>query len=117
MRRLYPPQDLSTVLARDVVGDEPGAVGDTDLSDEDLVHEYRYPDHVSWLRANMVGSVDGFATVQGLSEGLSGAADKRVFRILRALSDVVLVGAGTARAENYAGVRVPEALAGLRASL
>src|SRR6478735_3950588 len=116
MRRLYPPPDLSSARARDVVGDEP-ADAEGELTDEELVHEYRYPDHVSWLRANMVSSVDGFATVQGLSEGLSGDADKRVFGLLRALADVVVVCAGTARTENYRGVRVPERYAGLRASL
>jgi riboflavin biosynthesis pyrimidine reductase len=118
MRRLLPPVDLSTVLAHDVDRDEPGAVaGDLELTDEQLVHEYGYPDHGRWVRANMVGSIDGVATVAGLSDGLSGAADKRVFGLLRALADVVVVGAGTARTENYRGALVSEKYAGLRASL
>ncbi|WP_431277892.1 pyrimidine reductase family protein [Leifsonia poae] len=53
-------------------------------------------------------SVDGAATHQGLSGGLSDAADKRVFDILRRLCDVVLVGAGTVRAEGYSAMRVDE---------
>ena len=65
----------------------------------------------------MVASADGFATVEGLSEGLSGPVDKRVFSLLRVLADVVLVGAGTARAERYRGARVPERFADLRVSL
>jgi len=57
------------------------------------------------VRVNMVSSVDGAASREGLSEGLSGPADKRVFSVLRGLADVVLVGAGTARAEGYRPVR------------
>ena len=47
------------------------------------------------------GRVDGAASVDGRSGGLSAAADHRLFGILRVLADVVLVGAGTARAEHY----------------
>jgi len=54
-----------------------------------------------WLRANMVTSTDGAATVDGVSGGLSGPADRMVFTVLRSLADVILVGAGTARAERY----------------
>ncbi|MEY9952808.1 pyrimidine reductase family protein [Leifsonia sp. EB34] len=62
-----------------------------------------------WLRVNFVSSIDGAATRQGLSGGLSGDADHRVFDLLRRLSDVVLVGAGTVRAEGYGAMRVDEA--------
>lgn len=58
-----------------------------------------------WLRANMVSSLDGAATVGGRSGGLSGEADRQVFALLRSLADVILVGAGTARAEDYGPVR------------
>ena len=58
-----------------------------------------------WLRANMVTSLDGAATVRGRSGGLSGGADRDVFALLRALADVIVVGAGTARAEGYGPVR------------
>ena len=53
-------------------------------------------------------------TVDGLSGGLSAAGDKRVFGILRVLADVVLVGSGTAEAENYKPARARPALASLR---
>ncbi|AUY49462.1 pyrimidine reductase family protein [Streptomyces sp. CB01881] len=72
---------------------------------ESLAAVYAYPDQVNhgrpWLRANMVSGLDGGAKLDGLSEGLSGDADKRIFGVLRALSDVVLVGAETVRAEGY----------------
>ena len=57
------------------------------------------------VRANFVASVDGAATLEGKSAGLSNDADRRLFHLLRAMSDVVLVGAGTVRAENYGGAR------------
>jgi riboflavin biosynthesis pyrimidine reductase len=65
----------------------------------------------------MVGSLDGAATVDGLSGGLSSPGDRRVFWALRALADVILVGAGTARAEGYHPTRTKEPWAslGLRA--
>ncbi len=79
-----------------------------------LAEVYAYPAS-RWLRVNFVSSADGAATVDGLSGGLSSADDKRVFGILRVLADLVLVGAGTARAEQYKPARRREALTQLRA--
>jgi hypothetical protein len=63
------------------------------------------------VRANMVASVDGAATGgDGRSGTLGTPADARVFAVLRALADVVLVGAGTVRAEGYRELPVPEHL-------
>ena len=80
-----------------------------DLDDRELAARYSYPDQGGggphWLRANMVASLDGAATVGGRSGGLSGRADQQVFAMLRALADVILVGAGTARVEGYRPVR------------
>jgi riboflavin biosynthesis pyrimidine reductase len=73
--------------------------------DVDLFTAYAQP--APGVRANFVASADGAATLDDRSAGLSGPADKTVFRVLRAVSDVVLVGAGTARAEGYGSVRVP----------
>jgi riboflavin biosynthesis pyrimidine reductase len=64
----------------------------------DLRQLYRYPEDRPWLRANMVASVDGAATYDGRSYPLSGDADQRVFRLLRGLADIIIVGAGTAPA-------------------
>ncbi len=49
----------------------------------------------------MVTSVDGATAVDGLSGALGGEGDKAVFRAVRALADAIVVGAGTAVAENY----------------
>jgi riboflavin biosynthesis pyrimidine reductase len=76
---------------------------------------YAYPGSGQWLRANMVASADGAASLGGVTEGLSSQADKEVFALLRALADVVMVGAGTARDEKYGPARVREAWRALRA--
>ncbi len=79
------------------------------LTDRQLAARYQGPDTAGqtpyWLRANMVASLDGAATVRGRTGGLSGGADRQVFAMLRALADVIVVGAGTARIEGYGPVR------------
>ena len=62
----------------------------------------------------MVASADGAVSVDGRSGGLSGPADRMVFTVLRSLADLILVGAGTARAERYRPVQADEIWAGLR---
>jgi riboflavin-specific deaminase-like protein len=75
--------------------------------DVDLAAAYAVP-VTRHVRANFVASLDGAATLEGKSAGLSNDADRRLFHLLRALSDVVLVGAGTVRAENYGGARAAD---------
>jgi riboflavin biosynthesis pyrimidine reductase len=60
------------------------------------------------VRLNFVTSVDGAVTVNGYSEGLSGATDKYVFGRLRMICDALLVGAGTLRHEGYRAVKLDE---------
>jgi riboflavin biosynthesis pyrimidine reductase len=85
--------------------------------DVDLRSLYAFPTDRPWVRANMVASVDGSAVREGRSEGLSGAADKKVFGVLRGLCDAVLVGAGTARVEGYRGLKARATYADVRAEL
>jgi riboflavin biosynthesis pyrimidine reductase len=63
-----------------------------------------------WVTVDMVASIDGATAVEGRSGGLGGPADKAVFRALRAIPDVVVVGAATARIERYGPVRLDEAV-------
>lgn len=74
-----------------------------ELSDDDLPDLYDEPDG-PWLRAGLVASLDGAVTIDGSSRPLSGEADMAVFRALRTVADAVLIGAGTARAEDYGPV-------------
>ena len=60
------------------------------------------------VRLNMIASVDGAASLQGRSGALGGPADKALFATLRSLADVVLVGAGTMRAEGYGPARLSD---------
>jgi riboflavin biosynthesis pyrimidine reductase len=53
------------------------------------------------VRLNMIVSVDGGTSWNGISGALGGPADKRLFVVLRSLCDMVLVASGTMRAEHY----------------
>lgn len=81
---------------------EPGA----ELDDATLAGLYHAEGRV--VRVNFVTSVDGAVELDGFSEGLSGAPDKRIFGLLRMLCDGLLVGAGTLRHEGYHAVRLNE---------
>jgi len=89
----------------------PESGGELDLLG--LAEAYAYP-RARWLRANFVASADGAAYIDGRSGGLSSGGDMQIFGILRVLADVVLVGAGTARVEEYKPARRRPSLADLR---
>ena len=73
----------------------------------ELIEHYRVADRTApRVRVNFIASLDGAATIDGLSGGLNNADDKLVFDTLRLLTDVILIGAGTVRAEGYGGIRV-----------
>ncbi len=59
------------------------------------------------VRVNMISTLDGATSFAGRSGGLGGPGDKLLFSVLRSLADVVLVGAGTARAERYGPAKLP----------
>ena len=69
------------------------------------------------VRLNMIASVDGATAVAGRSGGLGGVADKHLFAVLRSLADVVLVAAGTVRAERYGPGTLPIAVVSRRCHL
>lgn len=66
-----------------------------------------HPDR-PWVIVNMIASVDGATAVEDRSGGLGGPPDRAVFRALRGLPDVILVGAATVRTEGYGPVRLDE---------
>ena len=66
------------------------------------------------VRLNMIVSADGGTSWGGVSGALGGPADKALFPVLRSFADVVLVAAGTMRAEGYGPARLPEAMQATR---
>ncbi len=83
-------------------------LGGAAVDDDTLLRLYAYPDGLALplLRGNAIASLDGGATTAGTSGGLGGLGDRRLFALQRELADVIVVGAGTARAESYGGVRL-----------
>ena len=83
-----------------------------------LARLYAYPDraaHRPWVRANFVSTLDGAVTgADGRSGSINTGADRAVFSLLRALSDVIVAGAQTARAEEYRRARTAPAWRGAR---
>ncbi|MCW2683051.1 MAG: Riboflavin-specific deaminase C-terminal protein [Blastococcus sp.] len=86
------------------------------LDEDGLIDAYRLPPG-RWLRSNFIASLDGAVTIDGVSEGLGSPGDRRIFHILRALADVVVVGHGTASAEGYRGIEADSPVGRLRGRL
>ena len=102
------PDDAAAVrfTVLDPYGD--GSVSHIESADDARLSDlYAYPDHLQscWVRANMIASLDGGATDDGKAGGLAGPGDRAVFALMRQLADVILVGAGTVRIENYSGAQ------------
>jgi riboflavin biosynthesis pyrimidine reductase len=83
----------------------PTAANPIDLESTDArdrVTELYRPQREDWLRLNLIASVSGSATgPDGTSETLTTTADRLILGVIRALSDVVVVGAASVRAEGY----------------
>ncbi len=77
------------------------AVDDLATLYDDLVLGGPEPRTTPWLALCMVTSLDGSVTLRGVSGGLGGPADKRALGRVRDACDVILVGAGTVRDEDY----------------
>jgi riboflavin-specific deaminase-like protein len=73
------------------------------------LHEQARPDR-PYLALNMVSSLDGKATLNWRTKGLSTEVDRRLFHHLRTQADAVMVGAGTAREERYGRITKNEEL-------
>ncbi|MEU0725312.1 pyrimidine reductase family protein [Streptomyces sp. NPDC006140] len=117
MRRLFPVTDETAAPAP---GGEPGeGAAGREWSLAELAAAYAYPEpgpgrSGPYLRANMVSTLDGAAQHDGRSQPISNATDMRIFGTLRALADVVVVGAETVRREGYRPARARDDFAALR---
>jgi riboflavin biosynthesis pyrimidine reductase len=105
VRQLFPPPDAAETTVQAAYGDI--------LERAEFTARQAGRPHVV---LNMVSSADGAISVDGLSGGLSGSADKEVFFYLRSIADVILVGASTAREENYGQPKLSDELRAQRAS-
>ena len=88
MRELWPRPDDDVAIERRLADEERPA-----------------PAGRPWVLVNMIASIDGATAVDGVSGQLGGDGDARVFRAVRALPDVIVVGAATVRAERYGPAR------------
>ncbi|HSJ28754.1 MAG TPA: dihydrofolate reductase family protein [Acidimicrobiia bacterium] len=88
---------------------DPDEIAGHYLADERPVRQER-----PWITMGMISSLDGSATLDGGSTALGGPPDRAVFRALRAVADVILVGASTVRSERYRSVRLPDRLVAWR---
>lgn len=88
--RLLSPNHVEAVDPADVYGDLPSVL-----------------DRPS-IRLNMIVSVDGGTSWNGVSGALGGPADRAVFQAMRSFADVVLVASGTMRAEQYGPAHLPD---------
>jgi riboflavin-specific deaminase-like protein len=79
---------------------ERSATSPEELAANMRLHELAPPDR-PYLGINMVSSLDGKATLDWRTKGLSSDVDRRLFHHLRTQADAVMVGAGTAREERY----------------
>lgn len=88
------------------------------ISDDRLRAAYAIEDRaVPRVRMNFVSSADGAVTLDGRSGTLGGDTDRRLMQVLREMTDLVLIGAGTVRAEGYADVRPRLAVVSARLEL
>lgn len=66
------------------------------------------PRHECWVTGHMVAGLDGTAAIDGKVGALSTEVDQKLFRQMRQIADVVLVGAETVRKEGYGLVRLSD---------
>ncbi len=96
-------------MAEPDAGTQLTLLGSTETVSEDQLPDlYAYPERLEkcWVRSNFISSLDGGATADGKSGGLAGPGDRALFLMMRELADIVVVGAGTVRIENYGGVQL-----------
>ena len=75
------------------------------------------PRYECWVAGHMVAGLDGTAAIGGKVGALSTDVDQDLFRRMRQIADVVLVGAETVRKEGYGLVRLSdEAMAARQAA-
>jgi hypothetical protein len=96
MSLLFPMADIIAGMRRLL----PDPVDHLTVADAYGVHRPR-PAHRPWVGLCMVAGLDGSTVVDDNSRALSSPTDTEVLIGLRALADVIVVGASTVRIEGY----------------
>ena len=97
LTRVYPEPEADGAAAA-----LPRNVNGLDLASRDWLLRRYAPEPGAYLRVNMIASLNGgVAGADGTSDSLSSRLDRRILGVIRELADVVLVGAGSVRAEGY----------------
>lgn len=108
---------LNPVTVKDAIKIYPPPA--TELRVEDMYLELHIPSENLWdsslpyIAIDMVSSLDGKTTVNGVADSIGGSADRRVMRNIRSRFDATLRGAGTLRADKIS-LGVTDDLARLR---
>lgn len=80
----------------------PRTVDGLDPASRDWLLRRYAPKPGPYLRVNMIASLNGSVTgADNTSDSLSSRLDRRILGVIRQLADVVLIGAGSVRAEGY----------------
>ena len=66
------------------------------------------PKHECWVTGHMVAGLDGTSAIDGRVGSLSTVPDQALFRAMRQIADVVLVGAETVRLESYGLIKLSQ---------
>jgi len=90
------------MLRRVQPGSEPVDPLDLYFADE------RRAENRPWVMLNMISSLDGGTAVSGKSSEFGDSDDLEMFKGIRTVPDVILVGAATALAEDYRPVTLDE---------
>jgi riboflavin biosynthesis pyrimidine reductase len=85
----------------------PSPTGPTTITEAYGVARPRPESGRPWVALCMVSSIDGSTALDGASAGLSSDADREVLLTGRRLADMIIVGAGTVRAEGYGVPKKP----------
>ncbi len=76
------------------------------ISDLEIFQLYPWPNK-PWIRASMIQTLDGNIKDQNdATELISTDSDKQIFRLLRQLSEVILVGSITAQSAPYLNIKI-----------
>jgi riboflavin biosynthesis pyrimidine reductase len=90
------------------------------IDSDELADLYRHPTVPDrpWVRTNFVSTLDGAAQgPDGRSGSINTASDRLAFALQRTMADVIVVGAATARIEQYRAVDLEPWQQAMRAEL